>query len=231
MNRFLTTLCAVALILTVTVANAATLNRLHSSEIQTGNVIEADHINAEFNQLLNESNSQDTRLDTLEATVTSVNPVGSIVWYGGASAPTGYLFGYGQAVSRTTYSDLFAVYSTTYGSGDGSTTFNLPDCRGRVFIGKDDLGGSAASRITSSSTNGANSTTLGGAGGAQTHTLTSSEMPAHTHTYGGNLSQGTLAGNTIMATGGTAYTSGSTGGGGAHSNTQPWIALTCIIKT
>src|SRR5438876_588451 len=59
-----------------------------------------------------------------------------------------FVFPFGQAISRTTYSALFALMSTTYGTGDGSTTFNLPDLRGRVIAGKDDMGGSAASRIT-----------------------------------------------------------------------------------
>lgn len=63
-------------------------------------------------------------------------PTGTITQYAGASAPTGYLLCDGSAVSRSTYADLFTILSTSYGAGDGSTTFNLPDLRGRVPVGK-----------------------------------------------------------------------------------------------
>ena len=64
-----------------------------------------------------------------------VMPTGSIIPFAGKTAPEGWLFCQGQAVSRTTYAQLFAVIGTTYGSGDGSTTFNVPDLRGRVAVG------------------------------------------------------------------------------------------------
>tara|TARA_R110000868_G_scaffold157001_2_gene384058 strand:- start:892 stop:4092 length:3201 start_codon:yes stop_codon:yes gene_type:complete len=76
-----------------------------------------------------------------------VTPVGTIMPWPGSTAPAGYLFAYGQAVSRTTYAELFTVYGTAYGSGDGSTTFNVPDYRGRIPFGKDDMGGTAAGRL------------------------------------------------------------------------------------
>lgn len=106
---------------------------------------------------------------------------GMIFDYAGSSAPSGYLLCYGQAVSRTTYAALFAVLSTTFGAGDASTTFNLPDLRGRVIAGKDDMGGTSADRLTDQS-GGLNGDTLGATGGAETHSLTSGELPAHTHT-------------------------------------------------
>jgi microcystin-dependent protein len=87
--------------------------------------------------------------------------------FAGSSAPTGYLLCDGSAVSRTTYSALFAVTSTTYGVGDNSTTFNLPDLRTRVPVGKNATGTFA---------------TLGATGGAETHTLTEAQLPGHTHT-------------------------------------------------
>lgn len=93
--------------------------------------------------------------------------VGGIQIYSGSAAPTGYLLCDGTAVSRTTYSDLFAVTSTTYGVGDGSTTFNLPDLRTKVPVGKNPSGTFA---------------TLGATGGAETHTLLTAEIPSHTHT-------------------------------------------------
>ena len=99
-----------------------------------------------------------------------------------ASIPSGWLLCDGSAVSRATYASLFAIIGTTYGAGNGTTTFNLPDARGRVIIGKDDMGGSAASRITTG-TAGINGVTLGAAGGDQRmfqhkHALTD---PGHTH--------------------------------------------------
>lgn len=109
-------------------------------------------------------------------------PAGAVIPYAGSTAPANWLLCAGQAVSRTTYKALFDVIGSTYGSGDGSTTFNLPDLRGRIPAGKDDMGGTAASRLTSTTiTSGA--TTLGNNGGAQTHTLTSGEsgVPAHNH--------------------------------------------------
>jgi len=94
----------------------------------------------------------------------NVAPPGVVLPYAGASAPTGWLLCYGQAVSRTTYADLFTAISTTYGAGDGSTTFNVPDLRGRVPAGKDNMGGTAANRLTAGGS-GVTGTTLGAAGG------------------------------------------------------------------
>jgi microcystin-dependent protein len=108
-------------------------------------------------------------------------PVGVVVPFAGSTSPAGWLLCFGQAVSRTTYAGLFATISTTYGSGDGSTTFTLPDLRGRVVAGEDDMGGTAASRLTAAGS-GITGTTLGATGGTQTHTMTSAEMPSHTHT-------------------------------------------------
>ena len=74
-------------------------------------------------------------------------PVGGVLPYTGASAPnSSFVLPYGQAISRTTYASYFSLVSTTFGSGDGSTTFNVPDLRGRVIAGLDNMGGSAAMR-------------------------------------------------------------------------------------
>lgn len=121
-------------------------------------------------------------------------PVGMLAPFAGASAPDGWLLCAGQAVSRSTYAALFAVVSTTYGSGDGSTTFNLPDLRGRTAVGKDDMGGSAANRVTAG-ISGIAGITLGAVGGnenvhqhshANTATFTGSAVnttneSSHTH--------------------------------------------------
>ena len=110
--------------------------------------------------------------------------IGEIFDWTGGAAPPGCLFCYGQAISRTTYARLFDVLSTTYGAGDGSSTFNLPDLRGRVIAGQDDMGGSSAKRLTSP----LNGDTLGAAGGAET---AEADLPAHTHSFSANTnSQG-----------------------------------------
>lgn len=76
-------------------------------------------------------------------------PIGSILAYSGSSAPSGWVMCDGAAISRTTYATLFGAIGTSFGVGDGSSTFNVPDLRGRVMVGKDDMGGAAASRVTS----------------------------------------------------------------------------------
>lgn len=75
-------------------------------------------------------------------------PAGTGMDFWGDALPSGWLWADGSAVSRTTYADLYAVFGTKYGAGDGSTTFNLPDKRGRVSAGKDDIGGTNAGRLT-----------------------------------------------------------------------------------
>lgn len=79
-------------------------------------------------------------------------PAGVLLPFAGTTAPDGWLMCFGQAVSRTTYASLFSAIGTSFGSGDGSTTFNLPDMRGRLPAGKDDMGGSAAGRLSVSLT-------------------------------------------------------------------------------
>lgn len=99
--------------------------------------------------------------------------------------PEGYLWGNGSAVSRTTYARLFSLFSTFYGPGDGSTTFNLPDKRGRVSAAMDNLGGvSAAGRIGTVVTDNGTivGTTLGSSGGSSTHAQTNNELISHFHT-------------------------------------------------
>lgn len=110
-------------------------------------------------------------------------PSGIINPFAGTTAPDGWLLCYGQAISRTVYSDLFIALSTTYGSGDGSTTFNVPDLRGRVVAGLDNMGGTDAGRLSTANT-------LGTATGTETITLTSAETPSHTHTQNSHTHTG-----------------------------------------
>lgn len=176
-----------------------------------------------------------------------VLPTGMVVPYAGTSEPSGYLFCYGQQISRTTYSDLFSAVGTTYGVGDGSTTFNLPDLRGRVVAGQDDMGGLSANRLTGSPSGGVNGDTLGAAGGDEGHQLTEAELATHTHSAGsyqttitGGSGEGSdsvlttplndasqTSTNIVSVTG----SSGSIGSDAEHNNVQPTFILNYIIKT
>lgn len=163
----------------------------------------------------------------------SAVPSGVVVPFAGSSEPSGWLFCYGQAVSRATYAALFAALSTTYGVGDGSTTFNLPDMRGRAPFGKDNMGGSAANRLTSGGS-GIGGTTLGASGGAETVALTEAQMPSHSHSFSYT---GAAGASNAGASGGGCTPSGmgggtsSAGSGAAHQNTPPALVLNYIIKT
>ena len=146
-------------------------------------------------------------------------PAGTLLDFGGSNLPAGFLQCDGSAVSRTVYARLFAAISTTWGVGDGSTTFNVPDFRRRVAVGS---GGSGTATLSNA---------IGATGGAETHTLTTAEMPAHTHTVprgntdgsGSELFQATVNLGTT--------TSSSAGGDGAHNNVQPSAVVLKIIKT
>ena len=154
------------------------------------------------------------------------NPIGTVLmWAGGATAPTGYLIAAGAAISRTTYSALFAVIGTMYGVGDGVSTFNLPALPGRVIVGFD---------ATQTEFD-----TMGEAGGEKTHLLTTAEMPSHTHykAISGFSDPGTeyaddsyyprVSGSNPQA---GALSTAAAGGGGAHNNLQPYIVLRYIVK-
>lgn len=185
-------------------------------------------------------------------------PIGASVDFWGATAPnSSFVLMYGQAISRTTYSSLFSLLGTTYGTGDGSTTFNIPDLRGRVAAGKDDMGGSAASRLTSTYFGGA-ATSLGATGGLESHTLTTAQLAPHIHantltdpTHAHNLSDqfrddgnintsGSIQGVTNQTSSSTRRTNFSStgvtinnvsaGGGSAHNNVQPTIIGNKLIR-
>lgn len=151
-----------------------------------------------------------SNLTGIEGTAT-----GTILSWSTASVPTGFLECDGSAVSRSTYSALFSAIGTTYGSGDGSSTFNLPNMQDKVQVGK------------------SSGKALASTGGSETHTLTTSELPSHLHSDGGGgsgsfVSEGGIGGMSSAKTGGNT---GNTGGGSAHSIMQPYIALLYIIKT
>jgi microcystin-dependent protein len=144
---------------------------------------------------------------------------GEVRMYAAASAPTGWLSCDGAEISRTTYAALFAVIGETYGVGDGRTTFALPDFRGRAPIGIGTGSGLTARAI-------------GDETGTETHQLTIDEMPAHNHDILGGDSTG--GGQNMRVTNSaTTYTTNiqSKGGGQAHNNMQPSLAVNFIIKT
>lgn len=147
-----------------------------------------------------------------------------------SAAPPGYLEEDGTSYLRTAYPGLFQEIGTTFGAADG-THFSVPDSRGLTAINVD----GAANRITAASTNGANADTLGGVGGSETHTLSTSQLPVVN--LGNMLTRLTDGGgvNTAAAQSGTDSVgnephSVSFGSGGAHSTTQPWIAKKKFIR-
>lgn len=179
---------------------------------------------------------------TIAALNQGQNPPGTVLPYAGASAPTGYLLCYGQAVSRTTYAALFAIIGETYGAGDATTTFNVPDLRGRFPLGKDDMGGSSANRVTDTDAD-----TLGGADGDETkalnhdHTYNTVIAHSHTITVEGNTANNTptyisggstTVGSANFNTSSTGSASGTTASGGSATQDimPPFVTLNYIIK-
>jgi microcystin-dependent protein len=173
-------------------------------------------------------------LQNFDALITAIDNIavggatdlpGVIKAYAGPTAPAGYLLCDGTAVSRTTYAALFAVCGTAFGAGNGSTTFNLPDLRGRVPAGVD----GAAQRLSANDA-------LGNSGGTEKHTLAIAEMPNHFIYNNGvpilNTGIGALAAGTdrfpkVASPGGFSETTTTT----AFNVTQPYQVVNYIVKT
>lgn len=145
--------------------------------------------------------------------------------------PTGYLYCDGQAVSRTEFAALFAAIGTTYGVGDNATTFNVPDLRGRMPLGASP-GGVGIGRPSA--------VAVGQVGGTETVTLTTAQIPSHSHLFGASAPEVRFMLND--SAGGRNDTAGTrsvfvrtatdvTGGGGSHENMPPWQGVTWWIKT
>ena len=172
---------------------------------------------------------------------TGAVPVGVVNPFAGSVAPANWLLCFGQTVSRTQYVGLFLTIGTTYGAGDGSTTFALPDMRGRTIAGKDNMGGITASRVTV--TSGITGTTLGATGGderVQTHTHI---QDPHNHSlrgdepsYAGNplvphlQPWYNLLGNAHEVTIRPTTATNQNYGAGSSQNMPPTIILNYIIK-
>lgn len=197
------------------------------------------------------SSTTEWLLHSFDASIYAI-PLGGLIDYTGGSAPNGaFVIPTGQAISRTTYAGYFSLVGTGFGTGDGSTTFNVPDLRGRVVAGLD----SSASRLNL--TGGMNGTGIGSVGGTQTNTLATANLPAYTPSgsivTSVSFGNSTIASNILWASGagvysppgGSAQSIGSLGslsatstftgaaqGGSstAFTNLQPTIALNKILR-
>lgn len=187
-------------------------------------------------------------------------PPGSIFQYAGSVSPTGYFICDGSAVSRTDYEGLYLIIGTIYGSGDGSTTFNLPNLKGKFPVGYDssqtefdnlnESGGAKTHTLTIAEMPSHNHNGLTQSAGTHTHTITD---PGHTHSYvnqpntqntdnafstetaADNSSVGQTTGSsttgiTINSNGAHQHVIDSQGGGQAHNNLPPYLVLNYIIK-
>ena len=145
--------------------------------------------------------------------------IGIICYFGREIPPSGWLACGGQAISRVKYVDLFSVIGTTYGVGDGTTTFNLPDIRGRVIAGPNSMGGNTENRLTGL-TGGVSGSAIGNSGGLESCELTAAQVPNLTTlgdcrgTDTGSLAEGTYEGEPA-----------------AHNNVQPTIIIPVLIYT
>lgn len=193
------------------------------------------------------SNYEATKYDFNGANLTGIEgiPTATIVPWSSASVPTGFLECNGQAVSRSTYSALFAIVASTYGGGDGSSTFNVPNLTDNVAVGK-------SNNKALASTGGANTvnigfTPAGNVGGATANaTLSTAQLASHSHNKGGNNAAGFPQPSHNAGFGSTS--TGNAGSGGAHAHNmsanfsgsagsgngsvlQPYLTILYIIKT
>jgi len=190
------------------------------------------------------ANYEATKYDYSGANLSGIEgtATGTILPWTTSSAPSGFLECDGSAISRTTYSALFGVIGTTYGAGDGSTTFNVPDLADNTPIGKSP--GKALA-----STGGANTVTQTGnvAGSTANATLSTAQLASHSHGGGrgnsgrasiyspqdGNFGPGSLAANTGNAGsgGGHSHNISANFSGASNSVVQPYLTVLYIIKT
>lgn len=165
--------------------------------------------------------------------VANTVPTGSIQMFAGASAPTGWLLCDGTSYTRATYLGLFNTIGSTFGSSD-SSHFNVPDMRGRapVGVGTGAGGGTSGTGVVTGGS-ALTARALSAWTGEETHTLTTPEMPAHTHGISDGVHSPESGGGTFnySAAAASSIVSTSTGGGGAHQNMMPMLSVNFIIKT
>ena len=187
------------------------------------------------------ANYEATKYDFSGANLTGIEgiPTATIVPWSSSSVPSGFLECNGATVSRSTYSALFAIIGTTYGAGDGASTFEIPDLQDNVAMGKSGTKALA-------STGGANTVqSTGNVGGTTANaTLSTAQLASHSHpvsTPAGRSSQSPGLPFFVMSQSGS---SGSTGSGTGHDHNmsatftgdstsvlQPYLTLVYIIKT
>jgi microcystin-dependent protein len=189
------------------------------------------------------ANYEATKYDFDGANLTGIEgiPTATIVPWSSASVPSGFLECDGTAVSRSTYATLFGIVGTTYGAGDGSTTFNVPDLQDNTPVGKSP--GKALG-----STGGANTvTSTGNVGGSTANaTLSTAQLASHNHQVTGYLNPNPVrqVSGQVMQTPAGQFDTTSSGSGSGHSHNmsanfvgdatsvlQPYLTLIYIIKT
>ena len=187
------------------------------------------------------SNYEATKYDFSGANLTGIEriPTATIVPWSSASVPTGFLECNGQAVSRSTYSALFAIVGTTYGAGDGSSTFAVPDLQDRCVVSK-------SNNKALASTGGAETvTSTGNVGGSTANaTLSTAQLASHSHPGGVSRAGNTSPNPNPSVAKVNVTNTGSTGSGSGHSHNmsanfsgdstsvlQPYLTIIYIIKT
>jgi len=184
-------------------------------------------VRAKLNQIIDAVNDLVFRRDNSHFLA-----AGMVIHWPAHYLPDGFLWCNGDLVDRATYLDLYAVLDTTYGFGD-ETNFRLPDYRGMVLVGRDDMGGIAAGIITAGGS-GLDGTQLGSSAGVQSFVMSVDQMPSHTHdehTYGFEVSQDNLSSGSVPRSGNVITQTGSAGGNSPIPLIQPSTICNFIIKT
>ena len=190
------------------------------------------------------ANYEATKYDFDGANLTGIEgiPTATIVPWSTASVPSGFLECNGAAVSRSTYAALFAIVGTTYGAGDGSSTFNIPNLADNIPVGK-------SNNKAVGSTGGANTVAATGnvAGSTANATLSTPQLASHTHGKARGGDPGVYSndsGGGYTRSGASPGNMGNAGSGGGHSHNmsanfsgdatsvlQPYLTIMYIIKT